>query len=217
MKKVSKAKQKPNAKKRIAAYESLIGSEEIELNSRVLMIQQLIPIGLMAVETVLQQEVRELAGERYGREGSMKRWGYNGGSVYLGNQKCSIRLPRVRDVELREEVRLKSYEHFQSPQVIDERVFAQVLHGISTRDYEKASEKVAETFGIRKSSISKKFIKISSQKLKELNERDLSGDDIIAIFMDGKTFAENEVVVALGMTLEGKKKILGMIETHTEN
>ncbi len=48
------------------------------------------------------------------------------------------------------------------------------INGISTRKYEKAVEKIPETFGISKSSISQKFIKASAQKLKELNERDLN-------------------------------------------
>jgi hypothetical protein len=30
-------------------------------------------------------------------------------------------------------------------------------------------------------------------------ERDLSGQDFVALFMDGKTFAEDEMVIALGV------------------
>ena len=50
-----------------------------------------------------------------------------------------------------------------------------------------------------------------------MNERDLNDHDIIAIFMDGKSFAQNEMIIALGVTLQGEKVILGMIESHTEN
>ena len=35
--------------------------------------------------------------------------------------------------------------------------------------------------------------------------------------MDGKSFAQNEMIIALGVTLQGEKVILGMIESHTEN
>ena len=216
MKKVNKTESKINTKARVASYRELVEGE-YDVNSRLLLIQQLIPIGLLAVEEALQSEVTELAGQRYSRECSLKRWGSNPGSVFLGNQKLSIRVPRLRDTEENEEVGLQAYRQLQSPQIVDERVFAQVLNGISMRKYEKAVEKIPETFGISKSSISQKFIKASAQKLKELNERNLNDQDIIAIFMDGKSFAQNEMIIALGVTLQGEKVILGMIESHTEN
>lgn len=216
MKTVKKASSKSNAKDRVKAYQELV-SGEYELDSLLLMIQQLIPIGLMAVEDALQGEVTRLAGERYNRKSSSKRWGSNPGSVFLGNQKLSIRVPRVRDMENNEEMELETYQRLQSPRIVDERIFSQVLNGISTRKYEKAVEKIPETFGISKSSVSRKFIQASAKKLKELNNRDLSDQDIIAIFMDGKSFAENEMIIALGVTFQGEKIILGMVESNTEN
>ncbi len=44
----------------------------------------------------------------------------------------------------------------------------------------------------------------------------MSGHDILAIFIDGKSFADNQIIIALGITLEGKK-IVGFIESSTEN
>ena len=35
--------------------------------------------------------------------------------------------------------------------------------------------------------------------------------------MDGKSFAENQMILALGVTLQGEKIVLGMVESHTEN
>lgn len=216
MKKVKQEESRINAKERVTAYQELVKGE-YELNSRLLLIQQLIPIGLLAVEEALQEEVTDLAGLRYNRRGSIKRWGSNPGSVFLGNQKLSIRVPRLRDVEGNEEVELESYHQLQSPQMVDERVFAQVLNGISTRKYEKAVEKIPQTFGISKSSVSRKFIQASARQLRQLHERDLSDQEIIAIFMDGKSFAENQMILALGVTLQGEKIVLGMVESHTEN
>jgi transposase-like protein len=39
----------------------------------------------------------------------------------------------------------------------------------------------------------------------------------VALFLDGKTFAEDEMVIALGITLSGEKVILGFIQSGTEN
>ena len=56
-----------------------------EINTRVELIQMLIPLGLMHVNDLLQQEVETLAGKKYGRKvDGQVRWGGQPGSVYLG-------------------------------------------------------------------------------------------------------------------------------------
>lgn len=185
--------------------------------SRLAMIQMLIPLGLRDVERELQAEVRELVGERHVRGSDRTRWGRNDGSVYLGDQKVAIRVPRVRHKLLNQEVPLESYERLQSPQVIDDIVLRRVINGIAQGNYEKAAIEVPETFGIKKTAVCRRFIRASGKKLREFLERDLSAHDIVAIFMDGKTFAENSIVIALGITMAGDKVLLGFVETNTEN
>ena len=51
------------------------------------------------------------------------------------------------------------------------------------------------------------FIQASATKLRELQERDLSGEDVVALVLDGKTFAEATMVVALGITMTGDKRV----------
>ena len=185
--------------------------------SRLAMIQMLIPLGLRDVERELQAEVEELVGERHARGSDRTRWGRNNGSVYLGDQKVAIGVPRVRHKVLNREVPLSSYERLQSPQVIDDMALRRVINGMAQGNYEKAAIQVPETFGIKKTSVCRRFIRASGKKLREFLERDLSTHDIVAIFMDGKTFAENSIVIALGITIQGNKVLLGFIETSTEN
>ena len=187
--------------------------------SRLSMIQMLIPLGLKAVEEELKAEVKGLVGgPRYNRTGTgKKRWGHNPGSVFIGDQKLKINVPRVRDMEAGQEVQLRSYERLQSPAHLDQVALSRVINGISQGKYERAAECVPETFGIKKSSISRKFIRASAKRLQEFLERDLSRHDIVAIFIDGKFFASNEMVIALGVTISGEKIVLGFIETSTEN
>lgn len=185
--------------------------------SRLAMIQMLIPLGLREVERELQTEVQGFVGERYSRGGEYTRWGRNDGSVYLGDQKVAIRVPRVRHKILNQEVPLSGYERLQSPQVINDIVLRRVINGIAQGKYEKAATQVPETFGIKKTAICRRFIRASGKRLREFLERDLSCHDIVAVFMDGKTFAENEIVIALGITIDGDKILLGFVETNTEN
>ena len=120
--------------------------------SRLSLIQMLIPLGLKAVEEELQAEVRALVGgDRYDRSvGDLRRWGQNPGSVCLGDQKLKITVPRVRDIRAGREVPLHSYERLQNPAHLDELALSRVINGISQGKYERAAESVPETFGIKK-------------------------------------------------------------------
>lgn len=190
---------------------------DLDRESRLAMIQMLIPLGLRSVEKELQAEIVALVGERHTRGGKLDRWGSNPGSVYLGDQKVAMRVPRVRDTESKAEVRLESYERLQSPQVIDDIVLARAINGISQGKYERAVLEVPETFGVKKTSVCRRFIRASAKRLQQFLERDISQHDIVAIFMDGKCFAENQIVIALGITMDGEKILLGFVETSTEN
>lgn len=215
-----KRKQKRSKQEmmRLVSAEDVL-QQEAEPNSRLMLIQQLIPLGLEAVKEELQAEVTRLVGgESHERTASTaSRWGSNPGSVLLGGQKVSVSVPRVRDLSNGKEVPLESYSELRKSEGFDERVFSQLINGLSAGKYERASELVPETFGISKSSVSRSFKKATEKRLRELLERDLSELDIIAIFIDGKYLGDTNIVIALGITMEGEKIPLGFIETGTEN
>ena len=190
-----------------------------DLDLKCELIKSLIPVGLKYVDSVLQEEVELLAGKKYKRGGNpdYDRWGYQGGSVYLSDQKLPIEYPRVRDMRNNKEVELSSYRRLQEPCEVDEHLLRKVLHGISCRRYSECSELLPETFGMSPSAISRRFIKASEEKLKELFERRLDGYDIVCIFFDGKYFQSDEMIIALGITIEGEKIVLGFVQSATEN
>lgn len=187
---------------------------------RVEMIQALIPIGLEAVRQELQRELEELTGPRYARHGGrggLSRWGGQRGSVYLLDQKVPVRVPRVRDLRRDVEVPLETYAMLQSPQAADRALFGRILGGLSCRDYESSSRLDPESFGLSASTVSRRFIEASAAKLREIRERRLEGLDVVAVFLDGKAFAEEQIVLAVGITVQGEKKLLGFVQTATEN
>jgi transposase-like protein len=193
-------------------------AEFLQDSSKIEMIQMLIPLGLDAVNDMLQNEVNELAGERYKHDKNpIKRWGSNPGSVYLGDKKIPIDVPRVRNSDNNTELELNSYKELQESKTFDKNIYSRVINGISTGKYERAAEEIPGAFGIKKNSVSRSFIKSTSEKLKALTQRDLSQDDIVAIFIDGKCFADTDFIIALGVNIKGQKKILGFIESGTEN
>src|SRR3990172_8825523 len=192
--------------------------EELDLDTKVELVRSLVPLGLMYIEELLDAEVQALAGERYRRkdEGvSGRRHGSNPGSVRMAGQRVALRVPRVRREQ--GEVPLRAYARLRGTGEVDEMMLKRVLYGISCRNYEAAAEAIPGAIGLSSSTVSRRFIQASAAKLRELRERDLSGEDIVAVFLDGKTFAGATLVLALGITLSGEKRILGFVETDTEN
>ncbi len=214
MKTVTKRSQRINAGQRMIA-----GLKEQDQNAvmRYELIQMLVPVGLLAVEEEMQQEVKRLSGPRYQRGGEIDRWGYNEGSVYLGDQKVAIRVPRVRNGRTKQEVSLSSYRALQNPGRIDEMTLKRVIQGISQRRYGETALKIPSTFGIEKSSVSRRFVQASGRKLRAFLERDLSVYDFVALIIDGKNYAGTQIVVAMGITVKGEKIVLGFTEANTEN
>lgn len=222
MKRVHKVS--PRSKQKVLGEPQVITPQEYhdgDLNSKAELIKQLIPLGLLHVSQLLQQEVDDLVGPRYarGRENPhLVRHGHNPGSVKLAGQRHPLTVPRVRDRESRQEVPLESYRALQeSGGELNETLLKRVLLGLSCRHYEAAAESVPGAIGLSSSSVSREFIEASQKQLREFQERDLSRRDVVVLFLDGKTFAEDTMVVALGVTLEGDKVFLGFVQAGTEN
>jgi transposase-like protein len=184
------------------------------------MIQALIPLGLHAVEEALQQEVLALAGRRYAHavdRPAIARWGSRVGSLFLADQKVPVRVPRVRNRATITEVSLATYAQFQTPRGADVGLFRGVLGGLSCRDYEVAAEAVPEAFGLTKSSVSRRFVRASAKALQRLHERRHDDAEWLVLLLDGKSIADDQVVIALGVTTTGEQRILGLVQTATEN
>ena len=191
-----------------------------DIDARVALIQALIPVGLERVHELLQEEVEHLAGQWYqrvGRQPGYVRWTPQRGSIYLADQKIPIMVPRVRDRLRDQEVPLEGYARLQQPRAVDTGLLHKVLGGLSTREYERCAEAVPEAFGLSASTVSRRFIRASARKLRELSERRLEGSAWVVLMLDGKTFAEDEMVVAVGLTITGDKGLLGFVQTATEN
>ncbi len=190
----------------------------MELDGRLELIRELVPLGLMQVYEELDREVVSLAGERHSRkpeECKHYRHGTNPGTVRFLGQRVPIEVPRVRGPE--GEIRLQSYDDLRRGGDLNELLFRRVLYGISSRNYERTAEEIPGAIGLSSSTVSREFIDVSAATLREFQERDLSGLEVVVLFLDGKSFADDEMVIALGVTISGEKVVLGFVQTETEN
>jgi len=174
--------------------------------------------GLQLMQLLMEEEVKQLAGERSrptpGR--TANRWGSERGYCVVMGQKVPVQRPRVRSSEDRE-IRLGSYEMFHRGEPLTETVWEKLMLGLSTRKYGEAVREFTEAYGLEKSAVSEHFIEASRAKLKHLMERRLDKKKFCALLIDATPFEGQQMVAALGITVDGSKMILGIRQGATEN
>ncbi|MCH8317686.1 MAG: IS256 family transposase [Bacteroidetes bacterium] len=175
----------------------------------------------IVINSILEQEVCDYAGEWYSHQKPhdhrYSRWGYNPGSIKLGVQKVRVDVPRIYDNNIKANKTLSYYEKLKGLPEQQEEIIQGVLHGLSTRDYEKVVEQLYDSFGLSSSTISRAFKERSTKILEEFEQRKFTEQKFVAIFIDGKYLAKQQMIIALGVNEQGQKIPLGVIQTTTEN
>lgn len=185
------------------------------IDSQHLLISMLLPPAIKAFYAEMEKEIEMLSGARHARMGAASRWGSQSGSIVLGNQRVAIQKQRLRNES--GEVKIPTYERFQDPELFDQQVFNEGLKHVSQRDYEKGLPKIAASFGVSKSSVSRSWINTTKKQVNLLLTRSLKDLDIVAVFIDGKRFKKLGVVLALGVASSGNKHVIGIYQSSTEN
>ncbi len=177
-------------------------------------------VGHAAIEAVLELSAMEVAGpKRPGKRraaGQVQYHGRQGGRVYLSDRAIGVDKPRLRRPG-EGEVPVPAYEALREPGPLGERMLGLLLGGVSTRRYEEVIGEMAETVGVSKSSVSRRTVKASAERLKELAERRLDDRDYLIVYVDGIQVAKHHVLVALGVGTGGNKQVLGMRSGASEN
>lgn len=170
------------------------------------------------VEEMMGWEVSQLVGPKHqaNTDRQNQRWGSQPGYCVVGGQKVPLQRPRVRDVRQRE-VPLGSYEMLQQASLMEDAVWNKIMHGLTTRRYSAVVRELEQAYGIEKSTVSDHFIEASRQRLEKLLQRPLQQHALCAMMIDGTCFEDQQVVVAIGVTIQGNKVVLGLHQGATEN
>jgi transposase-like protein len=169
-------------------------------------------------EQLMQWEVDGLTGPKHqpNQARTDQRWGTQTGYCVVGGQKVPLERPRVRDVRNRE-VALGSYELLHQASLLEESVWRKIMHGLTMRRYSEVVREMEQAYGIEKSSVSGHFIEASRRRLEQLLGRPLGEHCLCALMLDGTCFEDQQVMVAMGLTLQGHKVVLGLHQGATEN
>jgi len=174
--------------------------------------------GLLLMSAAMQSECERIAGPKDSKNPLRRAnwWGSDISPVYYDRQKVLIERPRLRGKD-NKEIPLETYMALKNPRGMRGSVAKNMILGISSRNYEEAIESVLKGYGIKKSSVSRHFVQATAEQMREFLERDISGLDLVALFIDGIEFKGQLLVVALGLDKMGRKHILGLWQGATEN
>jgi len=173
-------------------------------------------LGRMLVESIFLFERESAAGPDHAPlTPGVYKWGHQGGSVFIGDQKVRCNKPRIKGPE--GEITLSTYEKLKQRGQFSDELLARLMAGLSGRRYEDVVVKAAEAFGVSPSSVSRHFVEASAKRLKEFTERSLADFKPFAILLDTVHRGGVAFIVALGIDILGKKKVLGFWEGATEN
>lgn len=178
-------------------------------------------MGMLALREVFDGEAEMIAGPKgkHAPGRTHHHWGTTRTPLPFGGRHVVVERPRVRRKGGSEEM-LPSVEAFRAADPLSARVAEQIVLGVSTRGYGPSLGLVAaelETRGDSKSATSRALIDKTTEKLAAFLERRLDDVELIAMFLDGIEFAEETVIVALGVTTDGTKVPLGLWSGSTEN
>jgi putative transposase len=173
---------------------------------------------LFVVKRMIEAEIETLCkGKRYKHNTDREnyRHGYQrSGHVAIGGKKVRLERARVVTKNGCRNVPINSYTTFQKG--LDEKKLRSMLFGVSTRNYEMVLDAMTEGYGIKRSSVSRNFVNSTRNAIKELCERKLDAYYPI-IYVDGYGVADETMMVAMGIDMEGVKTVLAIRQGGTEN
>ncbi|MGQ0826232.1 MAG: transposase, partial [Actinomycetota bacterium] len=180
--------------------------------------------GLQVMQALMGESVAAICGPkgRHDPDRTAVRHGDEAGSVTLGGRRVAVRRPRVRTADRAAEVAVPAYELFNGTELLGELALEKMMAKLSTRRYTTGLEPVGSAVteaasATSRSAVSRRFVAMTERALDEMMCSDLSTLELVALLIDGVHFANHLCVVALGISVDGTKIPLAVVEGDTEN
>lgn len=181
--------------------------------------------GLATLCGMMEEDAARLCGPRHGRGGDREghRWGRAKGKIGFHGGKVEIGRPRVRARD-GGEITLPSWAAALDEDLLGRWALNLMLMNVSTRKFGRAVRlpggdiPVERGTGVTKSAVSRRFVALSAEKMKEWMAADLSALDLLVIQIDGIHIDQDLILLAaVGVDINGDKHPLGVMEGASEN
>jgi hypothetical protein len=164
---------------------------------------------------LIAQEVTDLCGRSQHPDGGIfRRAGSEAVTIRTTSGKEKIAKRRVRAMQedgTEREIRLNTYEEIRSARGLFDEILEGMCHGAS-------SSGVGKMTNMSKGTVARAWKERSNELLTAFRARDLSGIDVLAVYLDG-VFPGKErcVVVAMAIDVNGFKHLLDFEEGSSES
>ena len=177
--------------------------------------------GEQVLRTMMEQDREQLCGPKHVPNPARRavRSGSTRGEVTLGGRRILVPRLRARSVD-GHELPLPSFAYAAGRDPLDTRTLEAIAIGVTTRQYHRALDPLptgTRERAVSKSSVSRRFVALTSAQLATWLTRPLDDLDVRVIFLDGLHFREHVVLLALGVDAQGQKHVLALHEGTTEN
>jgi putative transposase len=176
------------------------------------------------LELLMHAEAQELCGRWNSRpeKRELQRWGVERkATAIIGGAKSPVERPRIRALRNMDdasgEVQLQSYKTMNRIELLDGPLVAAILSGVSARRYEQIVSRGLERKGIKRSTISRKAIAATKPTVEQFRQRRLDEFDFVALILDGVTVGKRQMIVCIGITVDGRKHVVGLRVGATEH
>ncbi|HMG19641.1 MAG TPA: IS256 family transposase [Gemmatimonadales bacterium] len=193
---------------------------DLLMDTRAELLELVTRSGLKVLDAMLEEDRTALCGPRYAHEPERpaSRAGTVRSEVVLGGRKVAIQRPRVRTAA--GEVPLPTFQTMVQRDPLDRRVVEQMLVGVATRQYARSLDVLpadVPSRGTSKSAVSRRFVAKTQAQLETWQARPLEDLPLVVLQLDGVHVGEHCLIVALGVTEDGTKHALGLLDGSTEN
>lgn len=194
---------------------------EVVIGARDSLFELSIKTGQQVLKALLEEDRTMLCGPKGTHDPSRGayRGGHDEGTLVLAGRKVRVEKPRVHEKGGRE-VRLPIWQELSREDPLSERMYEQMILGVSTRKYERSLETLPAGvvgLGTSKSEVSRTFKGRTEAQLGEFLQRSLEGLNLPVLMLDGLHVSDHVLLVALGIDHQGKKHVLGLWEGTTES
>jgi len=177
--------------------------------------------GQPVLRTMMEEDREQLCGPKHvpNPERCAYRSGSTRGEVTLGGRRILVPRLRARSME-GHELALPSFTSAAGRDPLNARTLEAIALGVTTRTYRRALDPLpvgTRERAVAKSSVSRRFVALTTTQLASWLTRPLDDRAIRIIFLDGLHFREHVVLIALGVDLQGHKHVLALHEGTTEN
>ena len=166
-----------------------------------------------------EREVEHYCGpRRYHRTQPFHRWGTNPGSIVCGSERISVRVPRIRNRKTKKEQPLETYQALHQRNAHEtEKIGMQLLLGLSQRQYKHAAQQFVTGFGLSASTVGRILVKHTAHALEAFEQRTFADEEFVGLLIDGKSLRKQQMLVCVGLTREGQKRVLALTESSAKN